>query len=150
LSSLAVIEAESSSPRDLLLSSLDEAVGAANSLAVGAERVGESFRGFDVKTANEDLTQLAQGLGTLVAIVQALSQAVGVDLANVSCAKGTGAQMIDELIAHADSLIASQSTGDWITVADVIEYDIAPALRAWPDLLDALRGAVPDVPRSVS
>lgn len=141
MSGLTLVEAESASPRDLLMTSIDEAVVAARTLAAGAERIGAAFRGFDVVSANQDLLEMAQGLGTLVAIVQALSQAIGVGLDKVRCGGQVGTDMIDELSAHADLLIKSQESGDWITVADVIEYDIAPALNRWPGLFESLRAA---------
>jgi hypothetical protein len=140
---LQVIEAESLRPRDLLENSLNEAIGAARTLAEGAGRVGGAFRGFDVSIANQDLVDLAQGLGTLVAIIQTLSQALGVALDSLVCEFGTANNMIEELSGHADALIEAQQAGDWITVADVIEYDVAPALQRWPSLFEGLRRSLP-------
>jgi hypothetical protein len=143
LAGLAVIEAESASPRQLFEDSLDEASAAARTLAQAAERVGGAFRGFEVTAAQGDLAELAQGMGTLVAIAQALGQGIGVELKAVTCGQVTGADMVDQLIAHADVLIDAQQSEDWITVADVIEYDIAPALGQWPALFEALRASIP-------
>lgn len=143
LTALAVIEADSASPRDLLEASVNEAITAARTLTSGAERVGGAFRGFEVSNAQHDLAELAQGMGTLVAVAQAMSQAIGIDLKTVSCQHGSGAAMIDQLIAHTDVLIDSQEAEDWITVADVIEYDIAPSVGQWPALFEALLAAVP-------
>lgn len=146
LRTIELVEAESVAPTELLINSLNEAVNAARTLATGAERVGDAFRSFDVSMAQTDLSDLARGMGTLVAIIQALSQAIGLDLKVVTCAHGTGAAMIDQVIAHADALIEAQQAEDWITVADVIEYDIAPSLRQWPDLFEAVRTAMQDKP----
>jgi hypothetical protein len=142
LSGLGVIEAECVRPRVLIDNSVNEAIVAARTLAAGAARIGGVFRGFDVSSANHDLVEVAQGLGTLVAIVQALSQTLGVGLGSVGCGDRTGSQMIADLTAQTDAIISAQQDEDWITVADVMEYDLAPALQQWPELFEALRGSI--------
>jgi hypothetical protein len=141
LNGLLVVEAESMSPAVLFDNSVCEAVAAARSLAAGAERVGEAFRGFDVSRANQDLQELAQGIGTLVAIARALSQAVGVPLEGVASDGGSAADLVESLSCHTDELIKARESGDWVTVADIIEYDLAPRLHQWPDVFETLRGA---------
>jgi len=139
---LRVIEVESSRPRDLFERSVDEAVVAAETLAAAAVRVGRAFRGFDVSSASRELEELARGLGTLIAIAHALSQALGVSLDALDQDGQTGSQMVAELTAHTEALIVAQQAGDWVTVADVIEYDLAPALGRWPGFLHALRRSI--------
>lgn len=144
LQAVGSIEAESARPAVLLRNTVDEAISAARTLAAGAERVGGAFRGFDVSTATQELVEMARGLGTLVAIGQALGQALGVSLESVSYDGRTGRQMIEDLTSQADSLINAQRDGDWITVADVIEYDIAPSLQQWPGLFEVLGRSIPN------
>jgi hypothetical protein len=139
---LTVIEAESMSPGALLDNSIDEAIAASRALASGAERVGDAFRGFDVTRANQDLQELAQGVGTLVAIAQALSQAVGVGLEAVTCGGKSANDMVEALSSQVHELIVAREAGDWITVADTIEYDLAPSLHLWPGVFETLRQSV--------
>jgi hypothetical protein len=139
ITNVATIDIDTSTPTGLLTQSLDEAVRAVGTLASAAERVGAAFRGFDIEQANLDLGELAQGLGTLIALAQALGQAAGVDLDVLATPDGTGSKMIADLTTQAESLIAASDGGDWITVADIIEYDLAPMLRQWSSLFDALR-----------
>ena len=143
MSDLATIEVDAVTPRDLLLTTIEDAQDAVNTLGVAAERIGAAFRGFDVTSANEDLGELARSLATLVTITADVSNAVGADLAKVTCGGSSGAEMMSSLMSHTDSLIAAQEAGDWITVADIVEFDLAPGLRRWPVLLNELRAAVP-------
>jgi hypothetical protein len=143
LGDVALVEADSDLPHELLERSVDEAIDAARGLADAAERLGTTFRGFDVSYANQDLVEFAQGLGTLVGIVQALSQALGVGLELVRSGPDTAMAMIEQLSEQTGLLIDAQEAEDWITVADVIEYDIAPALQRWPGLFESLRTAIP-------
>jgi hypothetical protein len=142
LDEFAVVEADATSPAALLDESIDEAVAAAKDLAAAAERLGTTFRGFDVSYANQDLVELAQGLSTLVNLVRALAMAVGVPIEEVKGPQGTANAMVEQLSGHMATLIDAQQSEDWITVADVIEYDIAPALQGWPGVFEALRAAV--------
>ena len=134
-----VVEAEAMAPAALLDDSVGEAIAAARALADGAERIGEAFRGFAVSKANQDLQELAQGIGTLVSIAQALSQAVGIGLDRVGCDGKTANEMVESLSSQTDELIKAREAGDWITVADIIEYDLAPLLQQWPQVFETLR-----------
>jgi hypothetical protein len=141
LSTLIVVEAEAVSPEALLDDSVAEAVAAASALAAGAGRVGEAFRGFDVSRANRDLQELAQGIGTLVAVAHAMGQAVGVGLEAVGQPGRTAADLVETLSSQTDELLKARESGDWITVADLIEYNLAPLLHEWPAVFEALRQA---------
>jgi|WetSurMetagenome_2_1015567.scaffolds.fasta_scaffold123071_3 hypothetical protein len=139
LDTLLVVEAEAVAPGALLDISIGEAVAAARGLAAGAERVGAGFRGFDVSRASQDLQELAQGIGTLVAVSQAIAQAVGLPLEGVGQPGRTGADLVASLSSQTDELIKARESGDWITVADIVEYDLAPLLHEWPAVLGAFR-----------
>jgi hypothetical protein len=139
LNTLVVVEAEAMAPGALLDASVGEAIAAAKALAAGAERVGEAFRGFDVSRASQDLQELATGIGTVVAIAHALSQAVGVGLDAVGRDGRTANDLLESLSSQTDELIRARESEDWITVADIIEYDLAPLLHQWPAVFETLR-----------
>jgi hypothetical protein len=142
LGAVQVVEVESTPPRDLLLSTLAEADRAVVALAAAAARIGGDFRGFDVLSANDELAEFAQSLGTIVTLAGVLSQAIGRDLSTIRCDGASAVEMIREMTTHAEALIGAEQIGDWITVADVVEYDIAPSLARWPSLFACLRESV--------
>jgi hypothetical protein len=47
-------------------------------------------------------------------------------------------EQMERLGAWLESLVSAQSSQDWLTVADVLEYDIEPILRAWRTRLEEL------------
>lgn len=142
LDGIRAIDIDAASPDDLLAATFSEARTAAATLAAAAGHIAAAFRGVDIGDARRELGELAQGLATLVAIAQTLSQATRVSLEAVECSGASGLAMIDQLTACADTLIGAQQRDDWVTVADVIEYDLAPALREWPPLFDALQAGM--------
>lgn len=137
-----VVEVGTSEPRQLLASTLDQAHAAATALGEAAAGIGTALRGFSVSGANRDLAEFATTLGTLVTIATAVSAAMGVNLNEVGVDGRTGRHLVDDLAGYAQAVIAAQDQQDWITVADVVEYDIAPALAQWPALFQALRALV--------
>ena len=138
LSEVGVVEIATGTSTDLITRSLGEASAAFTSLRADMARAGEAFRRYDVAVANTALVPLAGGLQTLLLIVQAVGLALRVDLTELQSQGQTASAMIDELSGFVDSLLAAQRSEDWIGVADVIEYDLEPALRRWQVMLDTL------------
>lgn len=137
LDDLAVVEVDRGTPEALVRASLDDASASIAALAEVAGPLADRFRGVNVAGANADLVEFAQGLGMLVATVQAIGLALRVDLRDLRCAGVPATEMVGDMTRHIESLIRGEQAGDWLTVADGIEYDLAPALERWQGLLDA-------------
>jgi hypothetical protein len=50
---------------------------------------------------------------------------------------------VSELGKHLEQLVLAQEQGDWITVADVLQYDIGPSLTRLAPVLESLRQGQP-------
>lgn len=143
LADVAVLEIEAGTPASLMERTLREAAASVDSLGDAAEAIGESFRGHDLGPANNSLAQLGESLRSVVGIVGAAGLAFHVNLGQVRCGGDrTVSSMVAELTGFVDDLIAAQGIGDWITVADVLQYDVAPALRRWGPMLEELQPLV--------
>ena len=147
LTDAAVIDVDADRPHDLLASTLDQAVVAARGLGEAAGQIGTTLRGTAIARANRDLAEFAATLRTLVSIATTVASALGIALDDVAVEGRTGNRLVGDLVTHADAVIVAQEQEDWITVADIVEYDIAPALEQWPLLFEALRGLVGDPSR---
>jgi hypothetical protein len=134
VAAVALIEVESASPAQLLDQTIADAVQAAGVLADAADRAGAGFRGFGIQEANRELGEMVKGLSTLFTLARVLSDATAIPLDRAGAPPNTGAQMTVELTRYAGSLIEASQGGDWITVADILEFDLAPHLRRWPDV----------------
>ena len=139
LEDLEEISVEAAEPMTLVNRSLDEAAVALDALREAAGRVGASFRGHDTDAANRDLTLLTEGLNMLMSTFGTLGQVLDVDLQSLSCDGQPFATRVETVGAALESLIAAHQTQDWVTVADVLEYDIEPGLSQWQLVVDALR-----------
>ena len=142
LDDLETIEVCSGTPASLVARCLDEAVASLPSLCAAAIDIGDGFRRHDLEGANRSLVELADGLGTLIAIASATNLAARVDGAEPVGRSQPVAPLVAELSAQLDAIIDAQQGRDWVTVADVLQYELEPSLRRWAPALEAAR---PDV-----
>ena len=130
-----VVEMRSGTERDLMTQCIAEANEGVEALRLGAAAVGAAFRRHDLTVAHGGLREVAGGLSMLIAVLQAVALAGRVDIAGGT---GQAVTLLNELSAHVQAVIAAQGNQDWLTVADVLEYDIEPALKRWHGMFSAI------------
>jgi hypothetical protein len=136
LRDVAPIEVETGVVRDLMASAIETVLEALEPLTMAARRTAEEFRRHDLPRGN-------RGLEEFVATFRALTQltvAVG-RLDRGSRTTGFSAEasaFLMRLHDSLESLITSNMNEDWISVADVLEYEIGEMLPDWAALLQLL------------
>ena len=138
LKEVAVVQVEAGTANDLVTRCVGEVLGALTSLRTDTIRVGEAFRRYDIAVANPALSNLATGLRTLLAIVQAIGLGLRLDLGEMAPSGNSPTEMVSELTGYIESIIAAQGAEDWLGVADVMEYDLEPSLQRWSAMLEDL------------
>jgi len=96
------------------------------------------FREHDTGAGNYGLAQLAHNLKALIVLVQTLRGPIAEIDPPLLAALPTE-QDIETLGSWLESLVEAQAGQDWLTVADVLEYDLEPTLRAWMEQLLTLQ-----------
>lgn len=137
LAEMATVEVASGTAASLMERCLAEAAASIAPLCEAAVSVGEQFRGFDVGDANRGLSELAESLNSLMGIVGAASLALKVDLRQVMSEDRPVSQLTQELTTYLETTLEAQQSQDWITVADVLQYDLEPALKRWAPVFTA-------------
>jgi hypothetical protein len=135
LSDLASVEICTGTPASLLERCVTEAVSSIDALCAGAVAVGEHYRMFEIGKGNQGLVDLADGVSTLIAIGGALALASRADGADGGPRRESLNGVVAELTGLVESLLTAQESQDWITVADLLQYDVEPALRRWEAVL---------------
>jgi hypothetical protein len=123
----------------LLRSTLGTAGHSLPALAAGACRSAAAFRRGDAAEGHRQLSALLATVRTLVELTMATAAAAGADLAHLPCGGDTGAGVLGAVGVVLDELARSQREGDWVALADGLEYDLAPALLRWTVVFDAMR-----------
>ena len=132
------VEVQTAVPAAFLRECLLEAIPPVQESADKAKRLAEAYRGRDLTDAHTGLQQLAAELGATAVLADMLSGPLAIDLNAIATEDITAAQHLQQLGATVDSLVAAQEAQDWLTVADVLEYDLEPAIRRWAGLLTLL------------
>lgn len=138
LSAISHIGIRTGTPDALMRSCLEEAIVGIDALSDATIRIGDGFRRGDLECANRDLAELARGIATLVTIVGAAGLAMRTRSMDVGEAATEIPDAVNELDRFLQDLIVAQRDQDWITVADVLQYDFEPALRRWRGVLTVL------------
>jgi len=97
-------------------------------VAEAATQLGEQLARSAAPDDATALAELAEGLTLLVTLVQAAES--WADAARVPRADWLG-QHVAEVGRCIDAVNEAQHNGDWVTVADALTYDLAPALEQW-------------------
>jgi hypothetical protein len=139
LGSEVIVEIDTLQPQELLAGVLDEASRSLPSVSASALQLAAVLRGAQVDPAVRGLGQLAESIANLVQLVVAAATARGIALETLQTAEGPAMPLLRTLDAQLAPLLDAQHAGDWITVADVLEYDIAPLIPRFESVIDALR-----------
>ncbi len=128
LDDVAVVEMDVATPATLVAASLDEALRGLAGLRRHTLEIAQRFRRADAVFANEGLAELTGGLRTLVSLLDALGTAMGVPLEVAECDGQTAIEVLEGLGSPLAALSDAQAQQDWVTVADILEFDLEPAL----------------------
>lgn len=141
LDGLASVDVQSGTPGSLMERCMCEAMSATDALAGAALRVAADFRARAFRQARGGLAELAEGLGSLMAITGAAGLALHVDLERAVSGDRSVAAAVREMTGYVDAIVAAQQAADWVGIATVLERDVEPALRRWKPMLDVFRPA---------
>jgi hypothetical protein len=129
------VDVETAMPGAFLRDCLLEAIQPLHETAQTAKRLSEIYRGHDVTPGHDGLRGLAGDLGATAVLADMLAGPLAIDLTAISVEGVTAAQHLQQLGTTIDALVTAQEAQDWITVADLLEYELEPSIRRWAALL---------------
>ena len=114
---------------------LREAAAAVDVLAGEVARAAGLFRRFEVKEGNDVLAAVPGELRNFIVMMTIVDGQLGLDGATLVLDGLVPAEQVTRLGQWLQSLVEAQTNGDALTIADILEYDLEPFLRAWQGLL---------------
>ena len=135
LSELARVDVETATPAGFLRQCLLDTVRPLDEAAELAARLSTIYRRRDVSQGHAGITALASELRGLTSIVDILGGPLQIDLNSLVAHGVTVAEQTKEFAAVLEALVMAQESEDWLTVADILEYDLEPAIRRWIEVL---------------
>ena len=134
----AVIEVDASTPEDLLEDGLREAARSVAQLHEAAKALANGYRQVDVTEANTHLVTFADTLANLMALVAAASTAMKVQMDDIRVDDIPASAVIRHLNNTIEALLEAHAARDWVTLADVLEHDLAPLMPNLAEVIGAL------------
>ncbi|WP_298271196.1 hypothetical protein [Geobacter sp.] len=102
-----------------------------------------AFRAGSERKALGDYIELLGGFDPLVQTLDCVGRALGVDFNATAVGDTTLARFVEDLNALLSEAMKAQERKDWVLLADLIEYEIAPHLATWQQVFAALGMRVP-------
>lgn len=133
------LEIETITARDLALAFLENYQPTLATLALAIEKVAELFRVGDERTANEEYLQFLEALEILLETLQRSSDALGLDMEYISCDGVSAQNRLERLSLLTGEMLSAQEQDDWVLLADLLQYDLKPELKAWAQIMEQMR-----------
>jgi hypothetical protein len=133
LSAVAPIDVELSTGGELVESARQSIIASLDALATSARETADAFRLHDLPHAHSGLADFVATFQLLTTLTAAVDQA---DAANGDPGtEARGADMLERLRVSLESLVECEVNEDWLSVADVLEYEVAEILPIWASVL---------------
>ena len=142
LSTVGRVDVQTAMPNAFLRECLLEAIPSLQDAAGSVTPLAAAYRSGDLTRGHDGLMQLSGDLGALTTLVGMLDGPIGIDVMTLSGGTGSPADQMEDLWQTLDALVAAQASQDWNTVADILEYDVEPAVRRWVDVLSRVADAL--------
>ena len=142
LDDIATIDVDAVPPQELVVRGLRDALGSIEHLRRGACDLAIGYRRNEITESNQRLGVLAEAIVNLITIVGAARNVLNADLANLDVDGTLASAIIGELDSAIAAAGEAAGSRDWIALADLLEYDVAPVLPRIARVIETL-AAIP-------
>jgi len=132
------VEINTDHPLDVSLRVLENMGEFLRHLAALINQSADKFRLDDDTVANRHFMNCVEGLQTFVDVLDKVKSLNNLDFTQIKHGSASAAGKQDELLKVFNSLHVTQTNRDWIAVADLLEYELAPLVNDWKDFLPAI------------
>lgn len=87
--------------------------------------------------------EFLNGFDSLAQLLDCTARALGIDFAVTPFGASTVTRFVEELNALLSEAMKAQERKDWVLLADLLEYELAPHLESWQKLFVLLGEQVP-------
>ncbi len=133
------LEVETLSSRKVALHFLANAEAFLDPITDSVLRVAELFRVADEREASQHYLHILDSLQLLLQTLDMSRQTLNLDFQRVSWKGQSAEDRLNRLATLVQDMLTAQETQDWVLLADVLQYDLAPELQGWREHVPALR-----------
>ncbi len=133
------LEVETAEARQVALEFMGQAPTYLEAIAQAVAAVAELFRVVDERDASEQYIAVLESLQLFLTMLEETRRLLGLDLESAVYQERTAAAALENLSGLIKKLLDAQENEDWVLLADLLEYDLAPELRAWGEFAKLLK-----------
>jgi len=141
-SDITLIEIKTENLPELSVRTLEGMEEFLDGLAEAINESADKFRIDDETEANRHFVSCVDGLQIFIGVIDKIRSLNGLDFKTIQCASASVAEKEAALLKVLNTLHNKQVNKDWITLADVLEYELLPIISAWRKILPVLCSAV--------
>ncbi len=142
LSEIELLEIKTANPRDVSLSTLKNLDPFLENLVTLLEQSADKFRMEKEEEANKFFISCVEGLQTFVGLLDKIKTLNVLDLTSITYESVPVSEKEDALLKVSNSLFDSQKSKDWVSLGDVLEYELVPIIKDWRAILPLLSDAI--------
>ncbi|MEE8483099.1 MAG: hypothetical protein V3S46_00750 [Nitrospinota bacterium] len=142
LSEIESLEIKTANPRDVSLSTLKNLDPFLENLVTLLEQSADKFRMEKEEDANKFFISCVEGLQTFVGLLDKIKTLNVLDLTSITYESVPVSEKEDALLKVSNSLFNSQKSKDWVSLGDVLEYELVPIIKDWRAILPLLSDAI--------
>ena len=142
ISEIGTLKVEIASVQEIVTKNLDNAADYLNRLIPGIQKAAELFQREDELEANKFFLNIVDGMEWLSQVLDGAVKVLNLDKNQVEFKGKTLFERQDQLVGLTKQLLEANQNKDWILVADLLEYEIAPFYMEWTDFLPDLKNRV--------
>lgn len=100
----------------------------------------DKFRSVEEKEANDFFVGCIDGLQTFVSIIDKIKSLNALDFSKIIFNSTPISEKEAALLASLNSILQTQSKKDWVSLADLLEFELAPLILEWKDISAVVAG----------
>ncbi|HEB72855.1 MAG TPA: hypothetical protein ENI77_09570 [Nitrospirae bacterium] len=110
--------------------------------SAGVGEVADQFRVGSPEDANRILVQAIEGIGAFIELLSSVRLVTGSELSDLSYENKSLGEREEMLLDITKKMQTSQKEKDWVTVADLLEYELGPLMTEWKEMIPLLESEV--------
>jgi hypothetical protein len=135
LSGITSIEIKTDNPRDISLRVLSNMSEFLEHLITLINQSADKFRLDDESEANKHFIGCVEGLQTFVSVLDKIKNLNKLDFSAITYESTPVSEKQERLLKVFNSLHNTQKIKDWISIADLLEYELSPLISDWKQIL---------------
>ncbi|MBI5179040.1 MAG: hypothetical protein HZA04_07240 [Nitrospinae bacterium] len=138
LSDITTLQMTTETFRNVSVRALDSMSEYLDGLAGMVEQSADKFRMDDEVEANKYFISCVEGLQTFVGIIDKVKTLNGLDFGKMTHEGTSIGEKESALLGVLNSLFEIQMKKDWVSLADILEYELSPLIIEWKAILQTV------------